>query len=91
MEKETFATMTIGDAKAAYKAAKAAKAKVTGRINLTFADRMEGLNIRSAYGTNIKKMLPVFSQFTAAYKDTLARPIVDFERNAVVATNGWAT
>lgn len=89
MEKETFATMTIGDAKAAYKAAKAAKAKVTGRINLTFTDRMEGLNIRSEYGTDISKMLPVFSQFTAEYKDTLARPIVDFDRNAVVATNGW--
>ena len=90
MEKETFATMTIGDAKAAYKAAKAAKAKVSGRINLTFTDRMEGLNIRSVYGKDIKRMLSVFSQFTAKYKDTIARPIVDFERNAMVATNGWA-
>lgn len=90
MKKETFATMTIGDAKAAYQAAKTAKAKVTGRINLTFTDRMEGLNIRSSYGTNLRKMLPVFSQFTAEHKDTLARPVVDFERNAVVASNGWA-
>ena len=89
MEKETFATMTIGDAKAVYKAAKAAKSKVEGRINITFTDRMEGLYIRSAYGTDLKKMLPVFSQFTAAYKDTLERPIVDFERNVVISTNGW--
>lgn len=90
MEKETFVSMKIADAKAVYKTAKAAKSKVKGRINITFTDKMAGLNIRSAYGTDLGKMLHVFSQFTATYKDTLARPIVDFERNAVVATNGWA-
>lgn len=90
MEKETFATMTIGDAKAVYKAAKAAKTQVEGRINLTFTDRMEGLNIRNAYGTNLKKMFGVFSQFTKPYIDTLKKPFVDFERNVVLSTSGWA-
>ena len=89
MKKETFATMTIGDARAVYKAAKAAKSKVEGRINITFTDKMEGLSIRNAYGTNLKKMFGVFSQFTRPYTDTLKKPFVDFERNVVISTNGW--
>lgn len=87
MEKETFATMTIGDAKAVYKAAKGAKAKVTGLINLTFTDRMEGLNIRSVYG-KAKGMFTVFDNFTRQDTEKLRKPVFDFKENTVVATNG---
>ena len=89
MEKETFVSMKIADAKAVYKIAKVAKAKVEERINITFTDKMEGLNIRNAYGTNLKKMFDVFSQFIGPY-DTLKKPFVDFERNVVISTNGYA-
>lgn len=89
MGKETFATMTIGDAKAVYKAAKAAKTTVEGRINMTFTDRMAGLNIRSVYG-KIDLMFMVFERFTREDIRSLRKPIVDFERNAVVASNGWS-
>lgn len=78
----------IEDVVAAFKAAKTDKTSASGRLAVGFADTMDGLNVRSVYGSP-KGMFSLFDKFTRAYTESLKAPIVDFQRGAVVATNGW--
>lgn len=87
MEKNTYHTGKVADIVAAYRAAKSAKAKVTGFINLAFTDTMDGLNVRSVYG-DAKKMGRLMDEFTGKFKAQLATPYIDTEFKALVATNG---
>ena len=87
MEKNTYYTGKVADIVAAYRAAKSAKAKVNGFINLAFTDTMDGLNVRSVYG-DAKKMGRLMDEFTDKFKVQLATPYIDTEFKALVATNG---
>ena len=74
---------------AAFRSLKKAGATLKGKFLFKPTDRAAGLNIRSVYG-KIDKMFTVFERFTREDISSLRKPIVDFERNAVVSSNGWA-
>lgn len=84
-------TGTIAEAVAKCKTIRKEHPELKGRMDFAITDRVSGLNVRSVYG-NGKGMYKVFNRFTSGdpYRKSLFYSLVDFERDAVVATNGMA-
>lgn len=80
---------TVADLKSAFRFVRNTRQELKGRWHIGLADRPKGLNVRRVDVGDAAAMRRVFDAFALPQKESISRPMLDTERGAVVATNGW--